>query len=119
MHSESGFSLVECLAALMVFSLAAIGLMQAGSQSVRTANALDERFAANLVASNVMAFSLAAPNSATLGDDQGTERQLGREFSWQRRVIPLEAGLVQIQVTVTEANSGQRLSDLSALRRAQ
>jgi len=112
---EEGFTLVEVLAALTVFSLAAVGIMQLTAQSVRTADALEERFSARVVASNILAQSLVEPNLPR-GEVSGTEEQLGRAFAWTTAIIPVDNDLVQIQVRVTADEDEQVLAELSALR---
>ncbi|MBC6412844.1 MAG: type II secretion system minor pseudopilin GspI, partial [Hyphomonadaceae bacterium] len=51
---DRGFTLIEVLAALIVFSIAILGLSQAGSQSVRSVGVLENRMLAGIVADNVL-----------------------------------------------------------------
>lgn len=120
--SDQGFTLVEVLAALAVFSLAAIGLIQVTGQSVRTAEALEASFGARVVASNVLVDTLNEPGSLTLGTGTGREEQLGRSYTWTRQIVPAPiagADTVRITVTVSEADGAQQLADATSLRRRQ
>ncbi|MEO0465741.1 MAG: type II secretion system minor pseudopilin GspI [Pseudomonadota bacterium] len=116
MRDEAGFTLVEVLAALAVFSLAAVGLMQVSAQSVRTASALEQRFAARVMASNILSESIAQRRPLQRGTTAGRDEQLGLELDWSRAVSPATAGLLQITVTVSNPESGQVLVELSSLR---
>ena len=119
MRGDDGFTLVEVLAALAVFSLAAIGLIQVTSQSVRTADALETRFGARVVASNILADVLVAPEPLRDGSASGTETELSREFAWTRAVVAApvgEADTVMITVLVRDVSSGQQLAEVSAMR---
>ena len=116
MSNDGGFTLVEVLAALAVFSLAAVGLIQVTAQSTRTAGALEQRYAARVVASNVLADALAQNRSLQRGSTAGTDEQLGRAFEWTREVSSASSGLLQVQVTVSAPETGQVLAELSALR---
>lgn len=116
MAKDSGFTLIEVLAALAVFSLAAVGLIQVTAQSTRTAAALEQRYAARVVASNVLSDTLAQTRSVRLGSTTGQEEQLNRPFEWTRDVAPAAGGLLQVQVSVADPATGQVLAELSALR---
>ena len=119
MRGDDGFTLVEVLAALAVFSLAAIGLIQVTGQSVRTADALEARFAARVVASNILSEALVTPEPLTNGTQAGLETQLERNFAWTRLVVPApigESDTVQISVVVSDAASGQELAEAIVLR---
>jgi general secretion pathway protein I len=119
MNAERGFTLVEVLAALAVFSMAAVAIMQVTAQSVRTADALEERFAARIVASNVMAEALVQPIGARFDSVSGQEEQLGRVFEWSRDAAPVDDRLLQVRVSVRDPETGQVIAQLTALRRAQ
>lgn len=119
MRNEAGFTLVEVLAALAVFSMAAIGLMQVSAQSVRTADAIEQRFAARVVASNVLAEALVQSDVLRAGEVIGSEEQLGRTYDWNRRIAALDNELLQIRVSVADPETGQQLAELAALRQAR
>ncbi len=119
MRGDDGFTLVEVLAALAVFSLAAIGLIQVTGQSVRTADALEARFAARVVASNVLTEALVDPEPLRDGSVAGAETELSRNFAWTRAVVtaPIgEADTVLVTVRVSDARSGQELAEARAMR---
>ena len=75
---EQGFTLVEVLAALLVFSLSIIGLTHAGTQSARAVSIISEKSLAGIVADNALIKSRMKP--LKLSSEQGAETQMGREF---------------------------------------
>lgn len=75
---ERGFTLVEVLAALLIFSLSIIGLTHAGTQSARAVSVISEKSLASIVADNALIKSRMKP--LKLSSEQGVETQMGREF---------------------------------------
>lgn len=111
-----GFSLLETMVALSVFSIAAMGLLSLNTQSVRISRELELRLLARTVAENVavdtVTGALAAPGLVTEGEDV----QRGREFKWTRTLDPTpHPGLYTVQIEVTQASSPAVLARLSLL----
>ena len=52
--SDRGFTLVEVMAALMIFSVAIVGLVGVNNQGLRTVNAIEQKMIAGVVADNVI-----------------------------------------------------------------
>lgn len=114
---ESGFTLIEVLVGLAVFSIAALALLSATRESVRHAVALDARLGADIVADNRLVEVLSAPQPATAGQRTGTVDLGGRRYDWAERVRPLEGfGVMQIEVSVREAGSEQVIASATGLR---
>lgn len=78
---ESGFTLVEVLAALMVFSFGIIGLTSAGTQSVRAVSALDHKMLAGIVADNQIIVT--RRDDLRLGARVGETEQMSRKFEYR------------------------------------
>ncbi len=117
MH-ERGFSLIETLVALAVFSTAAIGLLAMNTQSVTHAGALEERFLARTVAENRLVDAMTSPAARTIGTRSGEDLQMNRSFQWTETIAATERnGLVQITVDVTAPDQQQVLARVSALKR--
>lgn len=64
---ERGFTLLEMLVALAVFSLAALALLRLEGATVRQTGQLDERMMAQLVARNLAVETLTDPAPPALG----------------------------------------------------
>lgn len=75
---DLGFTLVEVLAALLVFSFAIIGLTHAGTQSAQAVSVISEKSLAGIVADNALVKSHMRP--IKLGSEKGADTQMGQEF---------------------------------------
>ncbi|MEQ9437357.1 type II secretion system minor pseudopilin GspI [Hyphomonas sp.] len=115
--SQSGFTLVEVIAALGVFSISAIGLIHLNSETTVGAKQVDMRALAEIEASNRMADTMTLPLALSTGVTAGDAIQRGRTFDWTRAVTPTqEDGLYLIEVTVSAPETGQVLARVQALR---
>ena len=77
---DSGFSLIEVLAAMVIFTVAILGLSHAGTETVRGAAAIEAKTLGSIVADNQL--TLARFERIELGTRRGESQQLGREFEW-------------------------------------
>ena len=117
--SQSGFSLVEVLAALAVFSIAAIGLSQSTGEATRGAGHMEARFLAGIVADNQLVEAMIDPAPLRPGAATGTEIQRGRTFNWTRLIAPTSrSDVMSIRLTVTDPETEQVLAELEALKRS-
>lgn len=99
--AEAGFTLIEAVVALGVFSLAALSLLSLNAQSARASSVHEEAAYARIVADNQLVLAMIDERSRQIGVDNGTERQAGIDWSWMRTVTPTtDPDLVRIDVTV-------------------
>lgn len=88
-RSQSGFSLVEMLAALGVLSLAGLALMNAVTASGRSAIIARERALAGMAAESVMNIAiLEAHPLRGIEDSRGVYTLAGIEYAWAIDVEP-------------------------------
>lgn len=114
--AAAGFTLVEIIVALAVFSLAALALLRLEGQTVRSAQLLDETMLAQTVARNVVVEALTDARPPVRGTQQGVEQNGGRAWTWRRLAEPLgDQGAIRIEVSVAGPN-GAVLGRLSAVR---
>ncbi|PWE17113.1 type II secretion system protein GspI [Marinicauda salina] len=102
---QSGFSLVEMLAALAVVSLAGLALMQAMTTAGRSAIHARERALAAVAAESVMnTLILEARSVRRLRETSGTYSLAGTDYDW---TITLEEtpdpGLERVTLTLSDA----------------
>lgn len=117
---QSGFTLVEVIAALGIFSISAIGLIHLSSETMIGAKQVDLRALAEIEASNRMADAMTLPPPLPSGVVAGAATQRGRTFDWNRTVSPTQQeGLYLIDVTVSAPETGQVLAHVQALRADQ
>ena len=83
-QKDSGFTLVEVLASLLIFSVAIIGLTRSGTESVRAIIVLEHKTYAGIIADNRIVQSRLKP--LKLGTSSGVERAAGREYDWREEV---------------------------------
>ncbi len=109
---EAGFTLVEVLAALAIFSIAALGLVQVSLENTRTARMVETRALASLVADNQLANALTRRDDPELGVRTEAVKLAGR--NWQVRETlrrtpnPVIHELV-VEVALAEADRDPRM----------
>lgn len=118
-----GFSLLETMVALAVFSVAAMGLVSLNTQSVRISGELDERLLARTVAENIAVDITTAETLDLSPVLEGETVQRGRTFSWTRTLETTpQDGIYSIRIEVREtgkATAAARLVLLSSDRATQ
>lgn len=87
---DSGFSLLEMLVALAVFSIAALALIKLQGASLMQTAELDSRLYSEITVRNLAVEALTDPNPPALGETQGTISNAGRDFAWRRTATALE-----------------------------
>lgn len=115
--SDTGFTLIEVLVALGVFSIAGMALVELSNESTRSARFLDNRFLAQIEAENRLAETYIDPSTLVLGVSSGSAEQRGRKLEWTRIVTATpRTGLVSVDVSVSDPETGQTLIRLNVLR---
>ncbi|MEH3123971.1 MAG: type II secretion system minor pseudopilin GspI [Sphingomonas phyllosphaerae] len=99
-----GFTLVEIMVALVVFSLAALALIRLEGQTIRSTGFVSSALLAQIVARNVAIEAVTDAQPPTRGRASGVEQAGGRNWTWVRDTQPLGDGDVQrIDVAVSDA----------------
>jgi len=112
---DEGFTLVEVLAALLIFSFAIIGLTRAGTESVRVVSVLKDKSYAGIVADNQLIRARIAP--LEVGVKTGEESVSGKAYDWRVETSKTESDdFYRLIVTVNEANSEQIILSRIAFR---
>ncbi len=83
---EAGFTLIEVLVALAIFSLAALALLRLQGAALGTTAQLDERTMADIVAQNIAAEVMVAAQPPGFGTTAGDTDNGGRRWRWTQRV---------------------------------
>lgn len=114
--AESGFTLIEVMVALAVFSLAALALLRLEGATIRSTDTLGRTLEASLVARDVAVEAVTDARAPTLGLGAGVAVEGGREWSWTRQVSPTgDPRVLRIDVTVTDSR-GQQLGRMTMIR---
>lgn len=115
-RGERGFTLIEMMVALAVFSLAALALIRLEGATIRSAATLDRTVIGQIVARNVAVEAMTDARVPPSGSTTGIERNAGREWTWQRVTTPLgDQGVVRIDVSVSD-NAGNVVGRLTMIR---
>lgn len=115
---ERGFTLVEVLAALLVFSFAIIGLTHAGTQSTQAVSVISEKSLAGIVADNALVQSRLRP--VKLGTQTNTVEQMGQTFSYTVTTAKTQVtDFYSLEVSVKKESQQQVLISRQAFRSAQ
>lgn len=99
--AQQGFTLLEMLVALAVFSLAALALVRLQGVTLRTAADLDSKALGQIVARNLMVEVQTDPAPPSLGAEEGDVDNGGRRWHWTREVKATDdKRLLQVNLTV-------------------
>lgn len=114
--SERGFSLLETIVALAVFSVTAMGLVSLNTQSVRISRELDTRLLARTVAENIAVDTVTAETLGLSPVTEGVAVQRGRSYAWTRTLEPTpQPGLYSVRIEVREEGGESIVARLSLL----
>lgn len=119
-RAELGFTLIETLVALAVFSLSVLALLNLSGENARTAARVHDQVLAGMVAENraVEALLLPLPDLAMAGE--GVEVVAGSPWRWRRTMADTsDPGIVRVDVEVLHPDGGQVLARLSMFRGRQ
>ncbi|MCU6679616.1 type II secretion system minor pseudopilin GspI [Leclercia tamurae] len=92
---QQGMTLLEVMVALVIFSTAALALMNSVSLNVRFTYGLADTLQASWVAENQLAEAQLMQSDFPDTEEEGTETQGGRSWTWRKqRVKSADQGLV-------------------------
>jgi len=118
-RNEEGFTLIEMLVALSVFSLAALALLRLDGFAVATTVNLDSRMVAQIVLQNEAALISTDPGPIVRGATSSIVTNAGRKFTVRRTITPTaDARLLRVDLVAVES-SGATRSALTLIKRVQ
>ncbi|WP_114951996.1 type II secretion system minor pseudopilin GspI [Sphingosinicella terrae] len=116
---EAGFTLIEMLVALAIFSLAALALLRLGGATAANSARLHDQALAQIVARNLAVETLSDPEPPPFGSLTGETVNGGRRWTWTRIVARSpEARIQQIEIRVLPEGGGPGQASLTVFRRA-
>lgn len=117
--ADAGFSLLEVMVALAVFSLGALALLNVLGESARSQSASADRAIARIVAENRLVEAMALTSPPGPGSTTGIEDAMGRMWAWEMTVAPSpDPAILRIDVRVRAAEGSQTIADLTTFRSA-
>lgn len=116
--AEHGFTLIEMLVALAVFSLAALALLRLEGATLASTAMLDDKLVGQIVARNLAVETLSDPIAPSLGISKGEAENAGRIWRWTRSSAAAGQGaIVRVDIAVAD-DSGQPVAVLTIVRPA-
>ena len=113
---DAGFTLIEVIAALMIFSVGIVGLISMNTQSRNTITTLEDQFVAGVVADNVL-IDARREQRLELGEERGEDGSMGRTFTSQREILATDQdNFFRINVRVLDADGERLLIERTAYR---
>ena len=112
---ESGFTLVEVLASLVIFSTAILGLMHAGAENIKAVQLVEQKQVAGIVADNQLILAQTDGRALRLGTNKDVVEMNGQKWDWELRVEETELdGFLRLVVNVREENQDRILISRTA-----
>jgi general secretion pathway protein I len=101
-QSQQGFTLIEMMVALAVFSLAALALLRLQGATVSSTAVIETRALGQIVANNLAVEALTDAVPPPLGKSEGVVENGGRKWRWSRitkrtadvRIVRIDIGVV-------------------------
>jgi len=117
---ENGFTLVEVLVALMIFSIAALGLLNAGTKNIQAVNILEQKQIAGIIADNQLILAVHRNAPIRIGTQTNTTEMGGRKWQW--RILTettAQAGFYKLTISVNFDHSEQVIVNRTAFTQAR
>ena len=115
---ESGFTLIEMLVALAIFSLAALALLRLEGATVSNTALLQEQAVAQIVARNLAVETITDPAAPAYGTAQGQTVNGGRRWRWIRNTGRSPEPRIQMITIAVLTDRGSEAARLTIFRRA-
>ena len=113
---QSGFSLIEMMAALAVLALAGIAVVQMLQTTTQNTAALEERSLAMLAAENILNEQLLI--AVDRGNRSGVYALAGVDYDWRLAINPTtDADLLHYVVTIHPDSEDRTLARIETFRR--
>jgi general secretion pathway protein I len=113
-HHGNGFTLLEVMVALAIFSMAALALIRLQAFSVHSAGDVVAHDMAWQVARNRGAELLSDPAAPLIGETRGQETFGGRVFRWNQRATRTDnPQILRIDIEVDGSTGGRALLKLA------
>ncbi|HZG08364.1 MAG TPA: type II secretion system minor pseudopilin GspI [Allosphingosinicella sp.] len=116
--AENGFTLIEMLVALAIFSLAALALLRLEGATVKNTGLLQEQAVAQLVARNLAVETITDPVAPAFGTERGQAVNGGRRWVWVRETGRSPEPRIQMIHILVLSQQGREAARLTIFRRA-
>ena len=116
-RKKRGFTLIEVLVALGIFSIAALALLNVQGEGAIASSAIRDRTMAAIVAENRLIESFVTPQTPIVGLRSGETKMAGDNWVWSEEISPTSvSGVSQITVSVRRKGENTVLSEVTLFR---
>ncbi len=113
--ADAGFTLVEAVVALGVFSIAVLALLRATGEQARSFRHIEEASMARFVADNVMAEAMIDPTARQRGVASGEVVLADLDWAWTRTITPTDdPAMLRLDVAVRAEGEQRVLAEATA-----
>ena len=116
--AEHGFTLIEMLVALAIFSLAALALLRLEGATVSNTGRLEDQAIVQIVARNIAVETMTDPVPPAFGSDGGRLVNGGRNWNWTRTTGRSPEPRIQMISIAVSSQAGPEAANLTIFRRA-
>ncbi len=113
--SKLGFTLIEVMLAMAVFSIAGVALLGAAGNNFRHISHLEEKMFANWVASNQLVSASLSDTWPPKNNKKGEVQMAGRQWFWHQKVINTENKEMRAIVMEVRVNEDDELAVTSLM----
>lgn len=119
LRADSGFTLIEMMVALAIFSLVALTLLKLEGAILRNSGEIEAQAMGQIVAHNMAVEILTDPRPPPLGKAEGVIDNGGRNWSWTRTAaLTADPRLVRVDIAIRD-EAGRPAGALTLARPAQ
>jgi general secretion pathway protein I len=116
-RSEAGFTLIEMMVALVIFSLAALALLRLEGATVSNTARLQDQAVAQIVARNIAVETMTDPVPPAFGREAGQAVNAGRNWNWSRTTDKSPESRIQMITITVQSPTGPEAATLTVFRR--
>jgi general secretion pathway protein I len=114
--AENGFTLIETLVALAIFSLAALALLRLEGATISSTAMLSDRAVGQIVTHNLAVQVMTDLRAPAIGDARGAVVNAGRTWTWTRQTKRTDdSRIVRVDIAVKD-DAGRQSGALSMAR---
>ena len=117
-NREAGFTLIEMMVALVIFSLAALALLRLEGATVSNTGRLQDQAFAQIVARNIAVETMTDPVPPAFGRENGQAVNAGRYWNWSRVTDKSPEARIQMITISVQSRTGPEAATLTIFRRA-
>lgn len=105
-RAEKGFTLVEVMASMVIFSTAILGLMHAGAENIRAVSIIEEKQIAGIIADNQIILALNSDQPLRPGAKTEQLEMNGLKWDWELLTEETEMdGFLKLTLNVRAADN--------------